>query len=346
MAVFEASNESRVSVRLLWPLARLPAFSERLLELCSSFGVPARDFGKSDVRVPHRLLLRALEEGVRTTGDPLFGGRAGSSIEPVDFDVVEYAARSKPTLRDVVSTLARFFRLLHGGRELELVDDGREAELRLHVTDGVQQPPAANDFVVAATSTFLLRNSTPQVRPVRLAFAHARPYYAGYYDCFGADVVFDAPRDAIVLRTVDLATPAPWPNADVARAFEREAEKLAEILVANDDVAGHVPGLVARLFDSGNVTMVEAARRLGVSVATLRRRIRRHGTTFNEIASDERRKLAERYLSKSSPSIGEIAFLLGFKNPSAFSRAFKKWRGVSPSEYRLNGTARGAALGQ
>jgi AraC-like DNA-binding protein len=336
MVPAETKSESRISVRLLWPLARMPGFGEKLLELCARFDVSARDFADPDVRVPHRLLLRALELGARSTEDPLFGLHAGARVEPFDFDVLEYAARSKPTLRDALSTLVRFVRLLHGGCDLDLVEVGSEAELRIRITDEVAQPPSAHEFLVAAMSAFLRRSSAPATQPVRIAFEHPRPASAAFYR-LGAELVFGARYDAIVLRTADLSACTPWPNADVARAFEREAEKLGERLAANDDLVGQIPGLVARLFDSGSVTMAEAARRLDMSVATLRRRIRKHGTTFNEIANGERRKLAERYLSRSNPSIGEIAFLLGFKNPSAFSRAFRKWRGVSPSEYRFGG---------
>jgi AraC-like DNA-binding protein len=332
----ETKNESRISVRLLWPLARMPAFGETLLELCSRFDVSARDFADPDVRVQHRLLLRALELGVRSTEDPLFGLHAGARMEPFDFDVVEYAARSKHTLRDALSTLVRFARLLHGGCDLELVEVGSETELRIRITDDGAHPPSAHEFLVAAMTAFLRRNSAPPTQPLRIAFEHQRPASAAFYR-LGAELVFGARCDAIVLRTADLSAPTPWPNCEIARAFEREAEKLGERLAASDDRLGQVPELVARLFESGSVTMAEAARRLEMSVATLRRRIRKHGTTFNEIANAERRKLAERYLSRANPSIGEIAFLLGFKNPSAFSRAFRKWRGLSPSEYRLGG---------
>jgi AraC-like DNA-binding protein len=341
VGLFEIENESRISIRLLWPLARMPGFGDKLLDLCSRFDVSARDFANPEVRIPHRLLLRALEHGIASNQDPLFGLHAGERIEPIDFDVVEYAARCKPSLRDAVLTLRRFVRLLHGGCELELADGGAEAQLRIRITDDVLRPPAAHHFIVAAVAEFLRRNAAPSMRLLRIGFEHPRPAYAVPYRP-ATEILFGAPCDSIVIRTADLAAPTPWPNADVARAFERQAERLSERLAADDDLVGQIPALVARLFDTGSVSMAEAARRLDMSVATLRRRIRKHGTTFNEIANDERRKLAERYLSRGNPSIGEIAFLLGFKNPSAFSRAFRKWRGVSPSEYRLGGNVRHA----
>lgn len=319
----------------------MPAFGERLLELCSRFDVSPRDFANPEVRIPHRLLLRALEHGIASSQDPLFGLRAGDRAEPIDFDVVEYAARSQPTVRDAVLALRRFVRLLHGGCALDLVESGAEAQIRIRMTDDVLRPAAAHHFIIAAVAAFLRRNSA-SVRFLRIGFEHPRPAYVVSYQP-ATEIVFGAGSDFIVLRAADLDAPTSWPNADVARAFEREAEKICERLTVNDDVVGQIPDLVARLFDTGSVSMAEAARRLDMSVATLRRRIRKHGTTFNEIANDERRKLAERYLSRSNPSIGEIAFLLGFKNPSAFSRAFRKWRGVSPSEYRLGGSMRHSA---
>ena len=119
------------------------------------------------------------------------------------------------------------------------------------------RPPAAHHFLVAAIATFVQRSSMPSARILRIGFAHTRPAHAVTYRA-GTDVVFGVPSDVIVLRSADLSAPTPWPNAEVARAFEREAEKCCERLAANDDVVGQIPRLVARLFDTGSVSMERA----------------------------------------------------------------------------------------
>jgi AraC-like DNA-binding protein len=95
---------------------------------------------------------------------------------------------------------------------------------------------------------------------------------------------------------------------------------------------------VTGLLGMGEVTMRKTARRLGMSVATLRRRLESEGTTFRDIVEDMRKRLAERYLASREPAVSEIAFLLGFADVASFDRAFKRWMGVSPTKYRATFT--------
>jgi AraC-like DNA-binding protein len=84
----------------------------------------------------------------------------------------------------------------------------------------------------------------------------------------------------------------------------------------------------------GPVSMKQAARQLAVSVATLRRKLEEEGTSFSALLDAARREAAERYLSKPEPTVTEIAFLLGFSNLRAFSRAFRRWTGSAPTQFR------------
>ena len=91
--------------------------------------------------------------------------------------------------------------------------------------------------------------------------------------------------------------------------------------------------LVAQLA-SGSIEMVDVARKLGMSVATLRRKLDDEGSSFSAVLDELRRELALRYSRQPEPSVSEIAFLLGFSDLRAFGRAFKRWHGAAPTEFR------------
>jgi AraC-like DNA-binding protein len=87
---------------------------------------------------------------------------------------------------------------------------------------------------------------------------------------------------------------------------------------------------------SGHATQESIAKALNLSPRTLQRKLKEEGTTYKQLLDTTRRELAAQYVKESHLSVNEITFLLGFSEPANFSRAFKRWTGVSPSQYRLS----------
>jgi AraC-like DNA-binding protein len=115
-------------------------------------------------------------------------------------------------------------------------------------------------------------------------------------------------------------------------AFDRYARELLDRAALGARSRAR-DAIVARL-GSGDMCMESVAARLAMSVPTLRRRLEDEGTTFTDLVDDVRRDLAERYLRDPGRSISEIATLLGFAHAPAFHKAFRRWKGVTPSAHR------------
>ena len=331
-------RENLVSIRLTWPFARLEGAGSRALNLLKSAGIEPADFANPDTRIPHRTTIELLEIGIKNRGDPTIGLRASAHAEPCDLDVLEYAARSRPTLGEALSCIARYYRLMHSAAEFTLIEQGDRVIYRYRVTDGVYQPPAANDFVLGSTLSFVRRNSAPGVDAAEVHFAHPEPsYVAEYARHFHCPLYFGGGNNDLVFHKDTLAAPMARSDQTVSEAYEQHARRLLDRLPAVEGVAGRVRRVVIEQLRGGEVTMEFMAARMAMSVPTLRRRLDQEGTTFSDIVDEIRKDLAERYLREPAVAVSEVAFLLGFSSESAFHRAFRRWTGVAPSEFRARG---------
>jgi AraC-like DNA-binding protein len=116
--------------------------------------------------------------------------------------------------------------------------------------------------------------------------------------------------------------------------LERHARSLSEAFAERSSLRERVRELIVEMPRAGEPSQTDVARKLGMSERTLHRRLREEGQTFADILDTVRRELALRYLADLDLAVYEIAFLLGYSDPSSFHRAFRRWMGDSPQEVR------------
>ncbi len=341
-------HEALLSIRLLWPFVRVMSGEADLVQTLGFLGLGAGEFVDAETRLPHRSVMALLTALVDRTGDRSIGLRAGASVERGDFAALEYAASSCANLREAILCVSRYMCLLNESAEIELTEQGDRAVWRYRTTDGVPQPPEANDFVIASAVTFARMyaeapGSLDAPGPlIEVHFTHPEATdAAGYARIFATNVKLGMPENACVFTRGSLETPMRGANVRFHVAFEAYASELAEKLRGRQGVASRVrEGVLAQL-RSGNSGMASVARSLGMGVATLRRRLEAESTTYSEILDRVRYDLAKAYLSDSALSIREVAFLLGYSHAKAFYNAFKRWTdGASPADYRTQHATR------
>jgi AraC-like DNA-binding protein len=295
-------------------------------------GVDLSGCVRPEARIPRSMAIRALEAYVRATGDTTIGLRAGLRLEPGDLDVVELAARCCATLRDAIACAARYMPLLSDGADLTLVEDGDDALCSFRGNGGAAHD-AASDFVVAAAVSLLRRYADLQEPPTEVHLARRGGLDKARYEGeLQARVIFGMPHDAVAIHRCQLSRGMLRHNAALQRAFEGYARERLDRTGAG--LRRRVADLATEELRAGRLTMLSVAGRMGASSATLRRRLEDEGTTFREIVDEVKRELAEQYLLDRRRSISEIGFALGFSNVGAFHRAFRRWKSISPSQYR------------
>jgi AraC-like DNA-binding protein len=327
-------SEASLSIRLLWAFARRVGSDDWSAKRLAAVGILAEQFADPDARIPHSAAMRLLDEVMTWTKNPAIGLHAAELSEAGDFDILEYAARGSPDLGKAFECLARYFRLMNEAAEIKIGTDGERSIISYRVTDGIRQPRAAIDFAVASLVNFARRNTTFDETGMEIRFTFPEPpYVADYQRFFRCKIRFGATENAIVLPRVRLDTRMTRVDGRITRAFELRAEHLLDRLKQGDGMSGRVRDLSIKHLGSGQVTMAWAARRLAMSVPTLRRHLEAEGTTFSAVVDEVRKQLAGSQL-RNGTSVSELAFALGFSSVSAFHRAFKRWTGMSPAEYR------------
>jgi AraC-like DNA-binding protein len=170
---------------------------------------------------------------------------------------------------------------------------------------------------------------------VEVRFTHADPGYAAEYErIFQAPVRFEAAFNGL---RIDPA----WAAAQVKRlpryafgVLAEHADALLAELQRSKSARGRVESLLMPVLHRGEAGMDWVAGQMALSRQTLFRQLKAEGVTFEQVLDELRRRLALDYLGARKVSVNETAYLVGFSDPAAFSRAFKRWTGASPSEWR------------
>lgn len=305
--------------------------------LAEHAGLDVNRAADPDARIPLAVETALWDEAARLTADAAFGIHAAEGLRPGIFDVMDYAVRTAPTLRVSLERLARYNRLVHDAAVFTLVQQGDSLRVE-HSLAGVGQSRHAAEFTLASLVVVGSQLQGSPLPVTGVSFRHEAPLATSEHErVFGLAPVFSAPVNAVTfpLELLERALPAPDPL--LWRVIERHAEAL---LALRPSPAATMVARVQRILcetlgeDETAATLAGAARRLGMSQRSLQRRLADEGRTFDELLDELRHDLAVRYLSDKKIAIAEVAFLLGYSEPSAFHRAFKRWTGSTPGQAR------------
>jgi AraC-like DNA-binding protein len=319
------------SVRLLLPFARL---------LRSYPSVPPEviaplDAMDPDERLPITAVHELLEGAIALTGDIDIGLKAAREVRLGEYGAVEYAARSAPVWSEATGVVARYLRLLNDALEFSLREDGEHALISLSSNVGL--PRAAADFQSGAFFISGRYLWPPNFSPTfQVWFTHPEPAHTDEYakTFEGGSLHFGKPWSGFVFPREYLALPVPSADAQLHNLMRKHADSMLAELPRAQSLTERVRDLLAKELSGGSPTAKQIARKVAMSERSLARYLHEEGTTFSALLEDLRRRMALRYVRHSELSFSEITFLLGFSQAAAFYRAFRRWTGQTPREYR------------
>ena len=286
-------------------------------------------------RVSEAAVLRFVRLALEATGDPCLGLTVAGHARPTTFSAMGFSWLASPTLRDVFLRLVRYHRLLLTGNSVRFEWNDEHGSLRLHygaMDDQVNAFRADASFAVMTRWCRDLAQS--DFSPARIEFRHDDHGQSHrYQDLFQAPIEFEAEIDCLYLPTSALDEVLPGAN----QALAVDADRIIEGYIAaleESNVATEVRRHLLDLLPQGESSTDEIARRLHMSRRTLQRHLTDEGHTFRALVDETRKALAIEFVRDGKHPLIDVAFRLGFSDQSSFSKAFRRWTGMSPSKFR------------
>ncbi|HYE44799.1 MAG TPA: AraC family transcriptional regulator [Caulobacter sp.] len=308
-------------------------------DLLAAAGLTEADLSDLDARLPFQRYVDLMRAAKAACGDPALALHFAEDLDLSRMSVVGLISHAAPTMAEAFAQLNRYGQLV---MEVEGVAAGERFAMRMR--DGevwlVDQRARPNDFPELTESTFTRfavgpRHFLPRPIVTAVEVTHERPAHAAEYErIFGVPVTFGAEWNALRMDMSLADHPVALLPQYAFGVLTGRADALLAELSRTTTLRGRVEALLLPILHTGKASVDYAAGQLGVSRQTLFRRLKAEGTSFEAVLDGLRRRLALDYLSARKVSVNETAYLVGFSEPAAFSRAFKRWTGMSPREAR------------
>lgn len=307
-------------------------------ELLAKAGLDAAMLSVPDARFPAMHVRRFWELLVSATHDDLVGMRCGQEMQVATLHGLGLAIVTSHSLAQVLELIARYCKVISSTMEMSLAHDRHGTTLAIGTLHGSEAKHAARLAVLA----FVLRqaNSLSQhvVRPIAVHLRMSklsdedRRRLNAHFGC-EVDTTGDAP-DSIRFSYADVMEPYAGSNAMLREANEKVVRAYIN-RVRQSSFTTRVEEEIQIMIEQGESAKIDAvAKKLNLSARTLQRRLEDEKVSFAELLDGRRRQLAHDALAHSEMSITEIAYTIGFADPSNFSRSCVRWFGTSPANYR------------
>jgi AraC-like DNA-binding protein len=316
------------------------AFGLDAAALARAAGLTSEALTDADGRVPFERYV-ALWEAIDADPNALaFGLWLGGAVSRSALGVVGYVMQHAPDVRAALRCLGRFNGLFGDGIGPTISE--RDGMLVLHRVEPPRIARLRSLSIAAPLGTVTLLREMAGLRSgamvaLEVAFQHPAVPAATLSQlekAFACPIRFNEDEMRLVLPASLLDRPLVSTDAGLFAYLERHAETLQARVAASASLAGRVRELLAARLRQGEPDQGVVARALAMSERTLQRRLADEGATFAGLLDEVRADLGRMYLADRQLAIFEVAFLLGYSEPSPFNRAFRRWTGKSPSEFR------------
>ena len=333
------------SITTVAALGLIGAAAQQGLAPAPLFGVVGLDPGAAPEPDRHIPAGRYLElwDLVAKQLDATFAARTGMTFELGALEGFGFLAMACTNLAQAYERTKAYRSLYNVGSGWELEQAGvgaRAMRMRWEAWLLPDAPAlgrqAANEYQVAEMLTSVRQLlAEPQFAPTRLCFRHAaRSSPEAWTEVFGVRPEFSAEFDGFEVPRELLGRPLALSNAALRAYFEKQCQEAAERFEADAALTGKVRRQIIEGMNGQVPSMQDVARALGMSVRSLQRALEAEETKFQEVVDGVRCEFAQRYLARKSLNLGEVSYLVGFNDTSAFFKAFKRWTGQKPGEYR------------
>jgi AraC-like DNA-binding protein len=289
----------------------------------------------ADERIPFEQYMNLGRMAPEVTNTPEIGLILGQKARFQDIGVVFQLAHNCRTVRESLLQTVRYSSL---GNEVSIAifkESRKFAEWAEHYLSARYLCIPLIEFECCQKLEILKSVLGEDFRPVQTRFQYEPPDYVDKYSqVFQSPLLFGQEKSGIVFKKEYLNVSNPNPQPYIREILARHADKLKIELEKSKGFQDKMRKIIIKNLDTGNVNMEMISNELNLSIRTLYRKLKEENISYKALLIDIKKQLAQAYLQETSFTINDISFLLGFSEASAFHRAFKRWFGINPSQYR------------
>ncbi len=302
-------------------------------------GLKASQLSNPDRRIPFDQFISLVRAAKTKVDRPALPLLFGEDIGVSQVSIVGLIMEASATMGEAFVQLQRYGRLaadVDDNQDTPRFDLAQEGN-KLFMVDHISNADAIPELVEIAFASLTCGPrrflDQPHVLSIHLSFP-APDYADEYTRIFQCPVHFSAGRNALELHPQIASWPVSSAPNYLFGVLTKHADKMLEKLVATQTVVGKVEALLLPALHRGHPDADTIASQLGFHRHTLFRKLKEEGTTFSAVRDGLRERTAKAYLEGGKASVNETAYLVGFSDPAAFSRAFKRWTGLTPNDFR------------
>jgi AraC-like DNA-binding protein len=285
-----------------------------------------------EVRLPHENVARLWEAAAESADDPAFGVHVAEALPSGEYDVIDYVLSKAPTLGEGLASLTKYIRLIYDGSDIQLVVEPRHGRLVRRVAVPACQ---YDEFTMTLLTVRSRQASGVGWTPDFVAFQHV-PASDGseLRRVFGCEIAVGASESELRFAAPILDLPQKGADSRLLAVLARYGDTLLASLPTQGDLPSRVASLITREITRTLPSLSSTAQALRMPERTLQRHLAAAGLTHSALVDDARRSLALKYIGDAGITIAEVGYLLQFSDATAFHRAFKRWTGETPTQYR------------
>jgi len=300
-------------------------------------GIGSLTINDPDARIPIQRIDKLWGLAIEATGNPCLGLLIVRQFQPADLRGLGLAWLTSDTLRDALTRLVRYSRFINPALEFRVEVKPNTTDLVVAVPDNI--PNHVNFVTDIGMAVFLRMCQITAGQPILPVYVTLQrpppPCKDEFADMFGPSIEYSAKVNRLCFDSEQANQPLTTANPELARINDQAVVAyLARF--DHDSIAMQVRSKIIEQLPGGVPKQGDIAKMLQMSQRSLQRRLKEEKASFKNLLESTRQALAEKYLRESHRSIGEIAYLLGFSESGNFNRAFKRWTGKTPGEFRAN----------
>jgi len=300
-----------------------------------SLGVDPETVKSPDAYIPIETYLLIQDEAANYVNDPYFGLHMGEFAEAGSWSILGYMMMNCKNLGEAFEKSSRYSRII--GNLIEARAELKFNRIKVIFFTPPHAPKMSRHCFEAtfSSSVRMMRNFTGvDINPLEVTFIYPEPESRSEYErIFHCPVHFGQKENTFTLAMSVVNTPILLANPGLLEYFEKYAQDFLADMDRQNEHARAVTKIILARMDDEALSINKVAKEMAVSVRTLQNRLKEEGVVFSELLTETRQRLAKKYLQENY-TVEQITYLLGFSEPSVFRKAFKKWSGITPREYR------------